>query len=1068
MNANQLMHTIVAAFAAMSLIGTASAEASPLPADYVPLEWIRSTTGAEYIDTHYVLEAGNVIETEVNLSGTQPTKYTLLFGCNAPGWRSHVFQPNFGSTTATKPTYKFGGKDAVGNQNAFPVEERVTVSCQGETAKWWKSSEGVEKALTLTCQGAPASETYASTLFIFNQNKAIVAGEATPETGCQTKMRLYSFKILDSDGETVLRNFVPCRRKADGVLGVYETEEQQEFYPNASTSGRFSGSDESLRYSYVQLTSSQYLDTGYLYQPSTTVETILYVPQTETSKNKYQVIFGAHAGEEANSMAFMPWNTWKSNTKVDAAFYCRDALACGYDQGSPFIYGAWLKLVCDAEGASWVKLDGTGEKRVVTTGKTGPRTTGRYTLLVNALHEWDRAVAYGFNGIRFRSFTISEETGLKRNYLPMRLDDGSVGLYDSVSGKRVMTSGTCGGVLHTVSADGATIQVHEGVFTSDDILGYSSVEKKGQSNLNASAVTSYPSLSLCEGSLSFQDDATKSYEVEGTLKLVGGTTLAVDWVGTACDSFSASVVDLSEATEGNPVMVVVDASKATFDMNQPVTLLSSNVAEGDEKKFAVLGVDVKFEVQDGKLLMRYADLTVPVRAVWTGKGERGKMADTNNWVCYNCFDIVMPEALPTVETFVTIPADLAGSFDCPRGETLEYRHFEIPSFVTLTQDCDWSGLDEPISSTIDLVGYSLTVSDLRGTGTITDSTEGGELHLDVPQGSEVRNESVALTGSLTLVKDGGGTFVPEKRNQTYKGGTELLDGTVKAGGLGTDYRWGASGSTITVGTNSVFELQAQTRFADYTFVLNGGTLKNSTAISGTYYWQMNGIKNIRVDSDSTLDFAKAYSVMSYANSKYDATTIDLRGHVLTVNFGADYCYFSSVTATRGTMVLKGRIQFIGDAFQGKETTFDVEGWIAPETDIHIGTYICRTTTASPWTSKDVYVYERFKPVTDKFWGCVLKDGTTLDLSTRGEAWNVKGTLTGTSKTTVTFEDNATVLVDLGERSVKSGERVVAWDEDTKPTNLDTLKFKLSSGQAGALLKKDNGVYFQRGMVILLY
>lgn len=38
--------------------------------------------------------------------------------------------------------------------------------------------------------------------------------------------------------------------------------------------------------------------------------------------------------------------------------------------------------------------------------------------------------------------------------------------------------------------------------------------------------------------------------------------------------------------------------------------------------------------------------------------------------------------------------------------------------------------------------------------------------------------------------------------------------------------------------------------------------------------------------------------------------------------------------------------------------------------------------------------------------------------------------------------------------------------NNKPANLDTLKFKLKDGQSGGLVKKDDGLYFVRGMVII--
>ena len=95
-----------------------------------------------------------------------------------------------------------------------------------------------------------------------------------------------------------------------------------------------------------------------------------------------------------------------------------------------------------------------------------------------------------------------------------------------------------------------------------------------------------------------------------------------------------------------------------------------------------VGLSAQFEAQDGKLLMRFADAALPVQAEWTGVGPRGKLSDARNWNCINCFGASLPDALPTNVTVVTVPVNLAGSFEWPEGETLVCKQFVFPSFVT--------------------------------------------------------------------------------------------------------------------------------------------------------------------------------------------------------------------------------------------------------------------------------------------------------------------------------------------------------------------------------------------------
>lgn len=88
----------------------------------------------------------------------------------------------------------------------------------------------------------------------------------------------------------------------------------------------------------------------------------------------------------------------------------------------------------------------------------------------------------------------------------------------------------------------------------------------------------------------------------------------------------------------------------------------------------------------------------------------------------------------------------------------------ISASVTLDADRTVSGvLTVDSGVVIDLAGHRLTAGGLAGNGEITDTSTGdapGELWLDVSGTSA--NSTVALTGNLTLVKDGAGTFTASK------------------------------------------------------------------------------------------------------------------------------------------------------------------------------------------------------------------------------------------------------------------------------------------------------------------
>ena len=67
---------------------------------------------------------------------------------------------------------------------------------------------------------------------------------------------------------------------------------------------------------------------------------------------------------------------------------------------------------------------------------------------------------------------------------------------------------------------------------------------------------------------------------------------------------------------------------------------------------------------------------------------------------------------------------------------------------------------------------------------------------------------------------------------------------------------------------------------------------------------------------------------------------------------------------------------------------------------------------------------------------------------------------------LTFEDNATIKVKLGGRSIPAGTPVIGGTAETKPDNLDTLKFVCDDeGQDYALDKRDDGLSVVTGFTI---
>ena len=157
----------------------------------------------------------------------------------------------------------------------------------------------------------------------------------------------------------------------------------------------------------------------------------------------------------------------------------------------------------------------------------------------------------------------------------------------------------------------------------------------------------------------------------------------------------------------------------------------------------------------------------------------------------------------------------------------------------------------------------------------------GELHLDIDADAVVSNRTVALEGSVKLVKDGEGTFVAVRENQGYFGGTDVDAGTLRAGADGASAPLGATNgssaspcSTVTVSPGGVFDIGGLGGWSNYPIVLNGGKLvcNSGAGVTDTF-------RNISQTAASSIEISSAFTM----GDGTGGGALDLGGYELDVN-----------------------------------------------------------------------------------------------------------------------------------------------------------------------------------------
>lgn len=522
--------------------------------------------------------------------------------------------------------------------------------------------------------------------------------------------------------------------------------------------------------------------------------------------------------------------------------------------------------------------------------------------------------------------------------------------------------------------------------------------------------------------------------------------------------------------------------------------------------------------EDFELQVSATGLTVAARgakvptATWTG-AVSADAANPDNWSWAN-----VPEPTPGLTpggslnltpgptTAVVIPWDKLATISWPDTTDLSFATIEFAGekpteTVVIDGDRDWRGLGPmDIPFALDLNGHKLYLV-LPGAASVnktevTSSVEGGELHATVATDKVHDNTSVALTGNLTLIKEGPGAFVATKHPQTYTGETVVNEGTLRAADSAnvnkdstasvTNSPFGGS-RVITVGPEGVLDPRGSSAWGYHTINLNGGAITNTVAKRGVGTTAYNVAANnypepfnptINLLADSTFATTKEFNF----NGKIVSDGHDLEiwiasgQSLLWVPNAAEKAVFN-VTNGGYLKTLKNH------TFNQKTATLKFTGGTMDLAgDLVVSNYYVATAV------KD-YQYDTraelkmtvagvFTPVTQNFFGCQLLDGATIDLGNLETSWSSHSALVNSHKSTmgqgdcldVTFADGATVTIDVGEREFKGVEQIVTWSEGSK-ASAATATFVLNAAAKAKgyrLVRDENGLSVGRKGLVLLF
>ncbi|MBO7655928.1 MAG: hypothetical protein J6U40_13490, partial [Kiritimatiellae bacterium] len=403
----------------------------------------------------------------------------------------------------------------------------------------------------------------------------------------------------------------------------------------------------------------------------------------------------------------------------------------------------------------------------------------------------------------------------------------------------------------------------------------------------------------------------------------------------------------------------------------------------------------------------------------------------------------------------------------------------------------------PVNGPVDLAGHTLTIGSLSGSGTITDSVGGAEIHAYAGEGETEVNMGVRFTGEIPLIKEGAGTYIGAAAGQTYTGGTLVREGWIKNGVA--DGAWGPAYAQITIADGAGFDWAGKVEdytTTPYNFLIAGsgpdgnGAMFSSVNVPGGNSWNRNCIADMELTGNTLVSCPNGdMAIIGFDYKDGGETThfLKMNGYTLTIVSGDRFCFRCVKTEGEGTIVCQPKmdsegcrqLSFYGGACDLSTVTLDFHdgSGFNVETSFPVGTLIDRRSAVrragNEW-SRTVTVLDRYMPVTTN----LLKNITLGDMDHTAPVLDLSALdapfILPETDFTLAAAENAVVTLNLAGREglidlAQSEEPyVLRWSEEPESLS-DIVLDEQTAGRHFSLKRDENGLrlIYVGGTVIMV-
>lgn len=422
----------------MSLFRTLLSQLSRLPSEYQEVEWIKGS-GTQYINLNLSGLNGILCEYDV----VHDSDYKSLDSNGGYIIGSHGINYPYGRNGGW---YKAGTANAweLGYGEIYPGVARTLVFGQKYHVKFCTFYDEayieVDGERLTTTSGQTVTD---NPVYVFNNGYGINYG------GPSTIAKLYSAKISKKvNGEIVLmRDLIPCYRKSDNEIGLYDLVENQ-FYVNNGT-GKFSCypapeplpkrlPDAYQEVEWIKATrssynSGQYINTGLKGKETTGFEIEFNTSSSLTSSDGWGSVLGiadTYSGSTAtNRLEYGTWTGYYSS----GYFYFGKQI----NDNQAVAGGITRNTILTAKLKNGVFTSPTGATTQISTSSF---TSSRNIVLFARNFNYN---VEGYITMKLYSCKFYDGDTLIRDYVPCyRKSDSVIGLYDLVNNQFYTNAGT--------------------------------------------------------------------------------------------------------------------------------------------------------------------------------------------------------------------------------------------------------------------------------------------------------------------------------------------------------------------------------------------------------------------------------------------------------------------------------------------------------------------------------------------------------------------------------------------------------------------------------------------------